>query len=209
MMVAAGLLAAWKTLPGLLVGRFITGVVVGLAAGTAFTYLIELRALAKPGASPVPAQTIGSATTVGALGLGPLIAGCLAEWAGSPLTVPYLLFVALGAIALIGLAATPETSARVATAQSRRGDGGRSRSAAVLVPGALATLAAFAANGLFAGLSGLFLATTLHHDTRCRARRCSWCSLRAWRLNWQPSDSPRRACSCSARSRCFLVSRCS
>jgi hypothetical protein len=31
------------------------------------------------------------------------------------------------------------------------------------VPAAAATLAAFAANGLFAGLSGLFLATTLHH----------------------------------------------
>jgi hypothetical protein len=35
----------------------------------------------------------------------------------------------------------------------------------VLVPGAAATLAAFAANGLFAGLSGLFLATTLHHPS--------------------------------------------
>jgi hypothetical protein len=35
----------------------------------------------------------------------------------------------------------------------------------VLVPGATATLAAFAANGLFAGLSGLFLATTLHQPS--------------------------------------------
>src|ERR1700688_2904172 len=43
MMAAAGLLAAWKALPGLLVGRFITGVAVGLVAGIAITYLIELR----------------------------------------------------------------------------------------------------------------------------------------------------------------------
>jgi hypothetical protein len=43
MIVAAALLAAWKTLPGLLVGRVLTGVSVGLAAGTATTYLIELR----------------------------------------------------------------------------------------------------------------------------------------------------------------------
>jgi hypothetical protein len=35
----------------------------------------------------------------------------------------------------------------------------------VLVPGAITILAAFAANGLFAGLSGLFLATTLHHPS--------------------------------------------
>jgi hypothetical protein len=35
----------------------------------------------------------------------------------------------------------------------------------VLVPGAVATLAGFSASGLFAGLSGLFLATTLHHPS--------------------------------------------
>src|ERR1700742_2839272 len=45
MIVAAGILAAWKALPGLLVGRLVTGVAVGLAAGTAIAYLIELRAL--------------------------------------------------------------------------------------------------------------------------------------------------------------------
>jgi hypothetical protein len=43
MMVAVGVLAAWKDLPGLLIGRLITGVSAGLAAGTAITYLIELR----------------------------------------------------------------------------------------------------------------------------------------------------------------------
>jgi hypothetical protein len=37
MMVAAALLAAWKALPGPLVGRVLTGVAVGLAAGTATT----------------------------------------------------------------------------------------------------------------------------------------------------------------------------
>jgi hypothetical protein len=35
MMVAAGLLAAWQALPGLLIGRLLTGVAVGLASGTA------------------------------------------------------------------------------------------------------------------------------------------------------------------------------
>ncbi len=163
MMAAAGLLAAWKALPGLLIGRSITGVAVGLAAGTAFTYLIELRSRANPGGSPARAQTIGSAVTVGALGLGPLIAGCLAQWVKHPLTLPYLLFVGLGGIALIGLAAAPETGTRASPASAARG--GSSRSATVLVPGAAATLAAFAANGLFAGLSGLFLATTLHHPS--------------------------------------------
>jgi predicted MFS family arabinose efflux permease len=51
MMVAAGLLAGWKDLPGLLIGRLLTGVSVGLAAGTAITCLIELRLRADPNAS--------------------------------------------------------------------------------------------------------------------------------------------------------------
>jgi MFS family permease len=56
MMVAMGVLAAWKDLPGLLIGRLITGMSVGLAAGTAITYLIELRLRADPNASAVRAR---------------------------------------------------------------------------------------------------------------------------------------------------------
>src|ERR1700694_5790715 len=61
MMAAVGLLAAWKALPGLLIGRLITGVSVGLAAGTAITYLIELWGRANPSASPIRARNIGTA----------------------------------------------------------------------------------------------------------------------------------------------------
>ena len=161
MMVAVGVLAAWKDLPGLLIGRLLTGVSVGLAAGTAITYLIELRLRADPKASPVRARTIGTSVTVGALGVGPLIAGCLAQWVTQPLTVPYLVFVALGAIALIGLRAAPETGAPTTEAKPA----GSQRKVRLPVPAAAGTLAAFSANGLFAGLSGLFLATTLHHPS--------------------------------------------
>ena len=55
MMVATGVLAAWKDLPGLLIGRLLTGVSVGLAAGTAITYLVELRLRADPNTSIVRA----------------------------------------------------------------------------------------------------------------------------------------------------------
>jgi MFS family permease len=58
MIVAVGVLAAWKDLPGLLIGRVVTGVSVGLAAGTAITYLVELRLRADPKASAVRARTI-------------------------------------------------------------------------------------------------------------------------------------------------------
>jgi len=166
MMAGAGLLAAWKALPGLLVGRFVTGVAVGLAAGTAITYLIELRVREDPKASVIPARNIGTAVNVGALGIGPLIAGFLAEWVRSPLTVPYLLWVALGAIALIGLLGAPETGTPAPAGSPASSS---PRSVRLLVPAAAATLTAFAANGLFAGLSGLFLAITFHHPSHALA----------------------------------------
>ena len=162
MMVGAGLLAAWKTLPGLLIGRFITGVSVGLAAGTAITYLIELRLRADPKASIVRAQTIGTSVTVGGLGLGALIGGLLAQWGKLQLTLPYLVFVALGAATLAGLRFVPETGAPAPHPAAKPT---AAHSARLPVPAAAGTLAAFAANGLFAGLAGLFLATILHHPS--------------------------------------------
>jgi MFS transporter len=165
MMAAAGLLAGWQDLAGLLIGRLLTGVAVGLVAGTAITYLIELRLRADPTASPVPASTIGTSVNVGALGLGPLIAGCLAQWASEPLTAPYLVVVVLGAVALAGLLTVPETGAPAPRAAAARPP----RKVRLPVPAAAATLAAFSANGLFAGLAGLLLATTLHRPSHALA----------------------------------------
>jgi MFS family permease len=165
MMVAMGVLAAWKDLPGLLIGRLLTGVAVGLAAGPAITYLVELRLRADPNASVVRARTIGTSVNVGALGVGPLIAGCLAQWATWPLTLPYLVFVALGAVALVGLWATSETGAPASRAATENQPAGSRRPVRLPVPAAAATLAGFSANGLFAGLSGLFLAATFHRPS--------------------------------------------
>jgi hypothetical protein len=151
MIVAAGILVAWKALPGLLVGRLVTGFAVGMAAGTAITYLIELRLRADPKASPAVPRTIGTSVNVGALGIGPLVAGCLAEWASHPLTLPYLVWIALGAVALLGLGTAPETGAPAAARNPF--------TVRLPVPAGAGTMAAFAANGLFAGLSGLLLAT--------------------------------------------------
>ena len=52
----------------------------------------------------IRARNIATAVSVGGLGIGPLIAGGLAEWASHPLTLPYLVFLGLGALALIGVA---------------------------------------------------------------------------------------------------------
>ena len=161
MMAAAAELAAWQALPGLLLGRLLTGFAVGMAAGTAISYLIELRLRADPNASPGLARTIGTSVNVGALGIGPLVAGCLAAWASHPLTLSYIVWIALGAVALVGLVAAPETGAPTAARAPF--------SARIPASAGAATLAAFAANGLFAGLSGLFLATTFHNASHALA----------------------------------------
>lgn len=167
MVLAAAILAAWKALPGLLIGRLVTGVAVGLAAGTAIAYLIELRTLEDPGASPIAARNVGTAVNVGALGIGPLVAGCLAEWVQSPLLVPYLLVIALGAIALVALIGIPETGAPAVSATGPKKS--YARPIGLLVPAAAVTLAAFAANGLFAGLSGLLLSVVFGHPSHALA----------------------------------------
>jgi MFS family permease len=168
MMIAASLLAAQKGLTVLIIGRLVTGVSVGLAAGTAIAYLIELRLRADPRASMVEARNIGTSITVGALGIGPLIAGCLAEWAAWPLTLPYLVFLGLGAVGMTSLWFVPETgtTTRAATGSDQPT---RPRSARLPIPAAVGTLAAFAASGLFAGLAGLILAITLAYSSHALA----------------------------------------
>jgi hypothetical protein len=163
MMASAGLLAAWKTLPGLLIGRLFTGFAVGLVAGIAFTYLIELRLRQGANANRARARNIGTAINVGALGIGPLVAGCLAAWVRKPLVLPYLLWIALGGLAFVALTSAPETGKPTQGASAKR------PRAWVSLPAATATLAAFSANGLFAGLSGLFLATTLNNHSHALA----------------------------------------
>ncbi len=138
---------------------------IGLAAGVAIPYLIELRLRADPTASAVRAQIIGTSVNVGALGIGPLVAGILAEWATQPLTLSYLLFVALGVVALIGVAPAPETGTPTPRAATENRPAGSRRSVRLPVPAAAATIAAFSSTGLFAGLSGLFLATTFHRPS--------------------------------------------
>jgi MFS family permease len=168
-MAAAVVLLAWKALPGLLIGRLMTGVAVGLASGTATAYLMELRVRSDPNANVIRARNIGAAVNVGALGIGPLVAGCLAQWVSRPLTVPYLLVIALGATAVAGLATTPETGARRSTASTPEQVSARADSPRIPVAAAAVTLAAFSANGLFAGLSGLFLATTFGRPSHALA----------------------------------------
>ena len=78
------------------------------------------------------------------------------------ITVVFAIFAA-STIALL------QRDSAIAARIGRRGTTGPRRKVRLPVPTAAGTLAAFSANGLFAGLSGLFLATTLHHPSHALA----------------------------------------
>ncbi|GAA0575549.1 MFS transporter [Kribbella sandramycini] len=107
--LADAILAIWPQLPALLLGRVLTGVAIGLMACTATTYLTDLYREARPDASSTFPALVATASNLGGLALGPLIAGALGQWAPSPLRTPY---VVLGVL-MIGLLAlvlsSPET----------------------------------------------------------------------------------------------------
>jgi MFS family permease len=165
--VSAIVFLASKSLAGLLVARLINGISIGIVASTATAYLAELHARGRPRATARKAQLTASAVNIGGLAVGALVAGLLAQWVAHPLTVPYFVFLAALVLGAIGVALAPETREAAKPAPRYRpqrlsippAERGRYFAAA------LSTFVAFAANGLFAGLAGLFLAVTLHHPS--------------------------------------------
>jgi MFS family permease len=161
----------WRDLPGLLIARVINGLSVGVVAATATAYLAELHAAGRPGASPKRAQLTATAVNLGGLGLGPIVAGVLAEWVGSPLTVPYVVFLVALVIALAVVAITPETRERPDPFPAYRVQHitvpAASRGAFMAAAGG--AFLAFGALGLFTGLSATFLITLLHHSSHALA----------------------------------------
>ena len=169
---SAILFLVWRDLAGLLVARFVSGIGVGAVTATATAWLGELHSRARPDASSRRAEVIGISANLGGIGVGPLVAGALAQWVSAPLTVPYLVYGALMCVALVGVALTPET--RVVAVQDRP----RYRPQQIHVPhslrapffGALgAAFIAFATFALFTSLAPAFLAGPLHHASHALA----------------------------------------
>ena len=79
------------------------------------------------------------------------------------LTLPYLVWDGLGLLCLAGLWIAPETGTPAAHHQERHAK--THRTTRLPIPAAAGTFAAYAANRLFSGLSGLFLATLLHRPS--------------------------------------------
>jgi MFS family permease len=155
------------SLAGLLIARVISGISVGLTTATATSYLAELHAKHRPDASTRRADVVATASNLGGIGFGPLIAGFLVQLLPIPLRLSYIVFAAVLVALAAALTLAPETVARPMPRP-------RYRPQRVAVPPAAratffaataAGLAAFAVFGVFNSLVPSFLAGTLHNSS--------------------------------------------
>jgi predicted MFS family arabinose efflux permease len=142
----------------LLAGRLLQGLAAGIFTGTATATLLDFAAPQDRGR----ATLVATIANMGGLGCGPLLAGLLAEWAASPLRLPFWVYLVLLVPAAVGVWAMPEPVAE----RSRL----RLRPQALHVPpqiratffrAALAGFAGFAVLGLFTAVAPAFLGQIL------------------------------------------------
>jgi MFS family permease len=167
--VSASVFLVWTSLAGLLLARIICGIGVGLITATATAYLAELHSVARPGAAPTRADLVATAANLGGLSLGPLVAGALAQFVVDPLQVPYWVFILLMVLAVIGLAAVPETVMRQHRPYRRQRISVPTTSRRTYFHAAAVAFVAFALMGLFTGLASSFVAGTIHDSSRLMA----------------------------------------
>lgn len=161
--LALVVMAAFPAISGLLAGRVLTGLALGVSAPTATAYLLDLhRVSGGPVARPGLPTTVATAANLGGLAVGPVLAGTLAALVPAPLVTSYLVlaFALTGSAGLLLLC--PETVA------SERREGGRQQRFAVL-PGrrlgfagaACGGFVSFAVTGVFSTLGAIVVGTDL------------------------------------------------
>jgi len=151
------------SLAALFVGRLLSGVSAGVFTGVATAMLVDLA----PETGRPRAGLLAAAVNVLGLGLGPVVAGALADHAPYPLVLPYLLHVALAVLTAFGLWVVPEPVGRrpgpVRLQVQRLSVPQQVRT--TFVRAAVGGFAGFALLGFFTAVSPLFLGQVLH-ETR-------------------------------------------
>jgi MFS family permease len=152
------------SLTGLIIARIISGISVGLTTATATSYLAELHTNARPGASSGRAEIVATASNLGGIGIGPLVAGLLAQFAPAPLRLPFIVFGAVLVVLLAAMAFSPETVRRpdVRPAYRPQRIAVPAHARGIFFAATFAGMAAFAVYGVFNSLVPSFLAGTLH-----------------------------------------------
>lgn len=147
----------------LLVGRILSGLSAGIFTGTATATLVDLATPERRGR----ATLVATIATMGGLGIGPLLAGVVSEWAAAPVRAPFWVDLALLVPAAIGVWLMPEP-VEVASHPRLRPQGLSvpSEIRATFVRAALAGFAGFAVLGLFTAVAPAFLGQELGVTSR-------------------------------------------
>jgi MFS family permease len=147
----------------LFAGRILSGLSAGLMTGTATAALTEL--IPSP-ASQGRASLVATATNMGGLGLGPLIAGLFAQYLPHPATLVFEAYLAILVAAALCLRFIPETvSPRRRPSLRFAGLGIPGHGHREFLAAAVAGFAAFALLGLFSSLVPGFIGGVLHQDS--------------------------------------------
>jgi MFS family permease len=150
----------------LFLGRVLSGLSAGLMTGTATAALTE----SAPPGSGRRASLVATTANMGGLGLGPLLAGLLAQYAPRPTVLPFVIQLGLVAVAGLGLLVVPETvSQRSALSLRFRGLGIPRAGRPEFLAAGFAGFAAFSLLGLFSSLVPTFLVGVLHDTSHAVA----------------------------------------
>jgi MFS family permease len=144
---------AADSVPVLLVGRVLSGLSAGIFTGTATAAVIE----AAPETWRTRAAAVATVANMGGLGIGPLLAGLLVEYAPAPLHLSFIVHIVLALLAGAAVLIVPETSRRTGSIGIQRLSV-PAEVRAIFVVASLAAFAGFAVTGLFAAVAPSFLA---------------------------------------------------
>lgn len=175
-LASAAMFLTSTSLGVLIVARAVSGLAIGMITATATAYLTDLhtatrRTPPRTHTGRARADLVATAANMGGFGVGSLASGLLAEYAPSPLRTPYLVFLVLLVLSVIGMTFVPETVRRTTPRPPYRPQ-------RVSVPdehrpayfaAASAAFATFAVLGLFTSLAPGFVSGTLHHPSRALA----------------------------------------
>jgi MFS family permease len=146
----------------LVAARIVSGVSAGLMTGTATAALTELG----PASAGRRASLAATAANMGGLGLGPLVAGLLAQYAPHPTVLVFEVYLAVLAAAGLCLLLVPETVRPRRRSAVRFADFGLPRQGRrEFVAAGVTAFSAFALLGLFFALAPTFLGSVLHEGS--------------------------------------------
>jgi predicted MFS family arabinose efflux permease len=151
------------SLPALFAGRVLSGLSAGVFTGVATATIVDLA----PPEGRARAGLLAAAVNMLGLGLGPVVAGALADLAPLPLVLPYLVHLGLVAVGVVAVLLVPEPVTRqpgpVRLEVQRLSVPADVRP--VFVRAGIAGFAGFAVLGFFTAVSPLFVSAVLREPS--------------------------------------------